>query len=289
MDLGTVGIWWSGTWSTEGGGPASGAAVMEGLGYGALWSSGGFEAGFPARFSRLLGATDHLAVASGIISIWHATSAQVAEGADALETAHPGRFLLGLGVSHAPIVTQLGTDYTRPYARMVRYLDQLDEHGRAVASDRRVLAALGPRMLTLAAERAAGAHPYFVPVEHLARARALVGPEPLLAPELAVVLEADPATARATARGYTAGYLGLPNYVGNLRTLGFDDDDLEGGGSDRLVDAVVAWGDSAAIAERVRQFHDAGADHVCIQVVADRAAGFPLRAYREVRSALPGR
>ncbi len=289
MELGTVGVWWSGTWSSEGDGAASAATDMEALGYGALWSSGGFEAGFPARFSRLLDATDHVTVASGIISIWHVTPAQVAEGADALETADPGRFLLGLGVSHAPIVTQLGTDYTRPYARMVGYLDQLDDQGRAVASDRRVLAALGPRMLTLAAERAAGAHPYFVPVEHVARARALVGPEPLLAPELAVVLEADPATARATARGYTAGYLGLPNYVDNLRRLGFDDRDVEGGGSDRLVDAVVAWGDPAAIAERVRQFHDAGADHVCLQVVADPSIGFPVGAYHELRSALTGR
>ena len=262
---------------------------MEALGYGALWSSGGFEAGFPARFSRLLDATDHVTVASGIISIWHVTPAQVAEGADALETADPGGSSSAWVSATLPSSPSWAPTTPAPTPGWSGYLDQLDGQGRAVASDRRVLAALGPRMLTLAAERAAGAHPYFVPVEHLARARSLVGPEPLLATELAVVLEADPEAARATARGYTTGYLGLPNYVENLRTLGFDDDDVEGGGSDRLVDAVVAWGDPAAIAERVRQFHDAGADHVCLQVVVDRAAGFPLGAYREIRSALPGR
>jgi probable F420-dependent oxidoreductase len=142
-------------------------------------------------------------------------------------------------------------------------------------------------MLTLAAERAAGAHPYFVPVEHIARARDLMGPGPLLAAELAVVLEVDPEVARARAREYTAGYLRLANYADNLKSLGFGDD-LEGGGTDRLVDAVVAWGDTTSIAERVRAFHDAGADHVCVQVVSDRSAGFPLDAYRQLASAVVG-
>ena len=140
-------------------------------------------------------------------------------------------------------------------------------------------------MLELAAARAAGAHPYFVPVEHTARARDILGPGPLLAPEVAVVLEEDPARAREIARGYTTGYLGLPNYAGNLRILGYDDDDVAGGGSDRLVDAVIAWGDAAAVAERVREHRDAGADHVCLQVVADYAA-FPLAQYRELAAAL---
>jgi len=288
MELGKVGIWWSGTWSGADGAHGAAAAEMESLGYGALWCSGGFDLGFPSRFGRLLDATEHIPVASGILSIWHANPAQAADGAAALEVAHPGRFLLGLGASHAPVVEQLGTEYALPYTRMVHYLDELDVHGPAVARDRRVLAALGPRMLTLAAERAAGAHPYFVPVEHVARARDLIGPGPLLAPELAVVLEVDPAVARATAREYTAGYLRLPNYANNLRSLGFDDDDLEGGGSDRLVDAVLAWGDTTTIAERVRSFHDAGADHVCVQVVTDRSQGFPFDAYRELGAALLG-
>ena len=288
MELGKAGIWWSGTWSGPDRSPGAAATEMESLGYGTLWSSGGFEPGFPDRFGRLLDATEQLAVASGILSIWHATPEQVADGAAALEVAHPGRFLLGLGTSHTPIVEQLGTEYVHPYARMVHYLDELDALGPAVAADRRVLAALGPRMLTLATERAAGAHPYFVPVEHVARARRLVGPGPLLAPELAVVPEVDRLVARATAREYAAGYLRLPNYTNNLRTLGFDDDDLEGGGSDRLVDAVVAWGDAATIVDRVRAFQDAGADHVCVQVVADRSQGFPFDAYRELGSALIG-
>jgi probable F420-dependent oxidoreductase len=288
MEFGTVGIWWSGTWSGSDGAPGAAAAEMESLGYGALWSSAGFEPGFPGRFGMLLDATEHLSVASGILSIWHATPAQAADGAAALDVAHPGRFLLGLGASHAPVVEQLGTAYAYPYSRMVHYLDQLDALGPAVAPDRRVLAALGPRMLTLAAERAAGAHPYFVPVDHVARARDLIGPGPLLAPEVAVVLEVDPVVARATAREYTVGYLRLPNYANTLRSLGFDDDDLEGGGSDRLVDAVVGWGDTSTIAERVRAFHDAGADHVCVQVVADRSQGFPFDAYRELGPALLG-
>jgi probable F420-dependent oxidoreductase len=285
-DLGAVGIWWSGTWSGEDGTRGAAAGEMESIGYGALWSSGGLDAGFPDRFGRLLAASDHLPVASGIISIWHATPAQVAAGAAALEVDCPGRFLLGLGASHAPLVEALGSDYTRPYARMVSYLDELDDLGPEVAVHRRVLAALGPRMLTLAAARSAGAHPYFVPVEHVARARGLMGPGPLLAPELAVVLDADPTTARATARGYTEGYLRLPNYANNLRTLGFDADDLQGAGSDRLVDAVMAWGDTAAVADRVRAFHDAGADHVCVQVVADRTEGFPSAAYRSLAHTL---
>jgi probable F420-dependent oxidoreductase len=143
-------------------------------------------------------------------------------------------------------------------------------------------------MLTLAAERAAGAHPYFVPVEHVDGARRLMGPGPLLAPEVAVVVESDPAVARAVARGYTEGYLGLPNYADNLRRLGYGDEDLAGAGSDRLVDAVVAWGDPAAIADRVRSYHQAGADHVCLQVVVDRSAGFPLDAYRSLAAVLFG-
>ncbi|MGD0311909.1 MAG: TIGR03620 family F420-dependent LLM class oxidoreductase [Acidimicrobiales bacterium] len=289
MELGKVGVWWSGTWSGGDGTPGAAAAEVEALGYSALWSSAGLDPGVPDRFGRLLAATTRVPVASGILSVWHATPAQAATAAAALDAEHPGRFVLGLGASHAPLVEPLGDPYVRPYSRMVRYLDELDDLGPSVASDRRMLAALGPRMLTLAAERAAGAHPYFVPVEHTDRARRIMGPTALLAPELAVVLEADPVTARSVARGYTEGYLGLPNYINNLRSLDFTDDDLEGGGSDRLVDAIVAWGDAPTIAERVRAFHDAGADHVCIQVVADRSEGFPLAAYRELATVLVDR
>ena len=167
---------------------------------------------------------------------------------------------------------------------MVAYLDALDALDVPVPPERRVLAALGPRMLGLAAARAAGAHPYFVPVEHTARARGILGRGPLLAPEVAVVLETDATRARELARAYAATYLHLPNYTNNLRTLGFGDDDIGGGGSDRLIDAVIPWGDVATIARRVREHHDAGADHVCVQVVAGREA-FPLDRYRELARA----
>jgi probable F420-dependent oxidoreductase len=258
------------------------AAELEALGYTTLWSSGGFGPGLSPHFERLLAATTRLAVASGIVSIWHAAPEDIAPAVTDLEARYPGRFVLGLGASHAP----LAEDYSRPYSRMVRYLDDLDTGGSAAAADRRLLAALGPRMLELARTRAAGAHPYFVPVEHTARARQVLGEGPLLAPEVAVVLERDGAKARERARTYTAGYLTLPNYTNNLRTLGFEDQDLAGGGSDRLVDAIVAWGDVDAIAARVRQHFQAGADHVCVQVVSAVPASFPMEPYRELAPAL---
>jgi probable F420-dependent oxidoreductase len=176
-------------------------------------------------------------------------------------------------------------DYSRPYGHVVEYLDGLDEKG-VVGKDQRVLAALGPRMLALAGSRSAGAHPYFVPVEHTARAREILGAGPLLAPEVTVVLETDPSRARELARSFTTRYLTLPNYTNNLRTFGFGDEDLAGGGSDRLVDAIVAWGDVETIAGRVRAHHQAGADHVCLQVVSDGRQTFPLAEYRELAPAL---
>lgn len=274
-------MWWSGSWRDTDDDAVDVAAELESLGYSALWSSGGFEPGLSAHFGSLLAATTHMAVASGIVSIWRAEPEDVARGAADLEARYPGRFLLGLGASHAPLVET----YSRPYAHMVSYLDALDEGGSAVAKDRRVLAALGPRMLRLARDRSAGAHPYFVPVEHTARARAELGDGPLLAPEVTVVLERDPTTARDVARTFTAGYLTLPNYTNNLRTFGFGDDDLAGGGSDRLVDAVVFWGDVDVIAAHVREHFDAGADHVCVQVISSHRS-FPLARYRQLAPAL---
>ncbi len=280
MQLGTVGVWWSGSWAVEGRPDADTGAELEAMGYGALWSSGGYEPGLSPRFGRLLEATAALVVASGIVSIWATTPEEIAEAVADVEAKHPGRFLLGLGASHAA----LAEGYERPYAHTVAFLDALDAAEPTVPADRRVLAALGPRMLELAAERSAGAHPYFVPVEHTAMARRVMGEGPLLAPELTVVLEPDPTTARQLARTFTPGYLGLPNYADNLRRFGFDDDDLAGGGSDRLVDAVVAWGAVDAIAARVGEHRAAGADHVCLQVV-DGGSGFPLEAYRALAAA----
>jgi len=274
-------VWWSGSWRVKDDESVDVAAELESLGYGTLWSSGGFEPGLSAHFGRLLGATTSMAVASGIVSIWRAPPAGLGPAARDLDARYPGRFVLGLGASHAPLVET----YARPYAHMVGYLDALDDGDAAVAPDRRVLAALGPRMLRLARDRAAGAHPYFVPVEHTARARAELGPGPLLAPEVTVVLERDRTTARQVARTFTARYLTLPNYTNNLRTLGFDDDDLTGGGSDRLVDAVVCWGDLEAIVPRVREHFAAGADHVCVQVVSPPSS-FPMAQYRRLAPAL---
>jgi probable F420-dependent oxidoreductase len=282
MDLGRVGVWWSGTWRDPGQPDRSVAPELEALGYGALWSSGRFDPGLSPHFEKLLAATDHVPVASGIVSIWAGAPEDVGPAVAALEDRFPGRFLLGLGASHGVAVA----DYTRPYSKMVAYLDALDALATPVPPERRVLAALGPRMLELATARSAGAHPYFVPVEHTARARDILGREPLLAPEVAVVLETDPARARELARGYAHTYLNLPNYTENLRTLGFGDDDIGGGGSDRLIDAVIPWGDAETIAAAVAAHHHAGADHVCVQVVADREAAFPLDGYRALAAIL---
>jgi probable F420-dependent oxidoreductase len=250
-----------------------------------LWSSGGFDPGLSPIFGQLLASTARIAVASGIVSMWTGAPVDVGAAVADLESRFPGRFLLGLGASHAPMVS----DYTRPYSRMVDYLDALDALATPVPVDRRALAALGPRMLELAARRTAGAHPYFVPVEHTARARSILGPAALLAPEVAVVLEADAAAARALAREYASLYLALPNYTQNLRTFGFDDEDIDAGGSDRLIDAVIPWGDAATLAARIREHHDAGADHVCLQVIsASGRNGFPLAEYRELAGVLFG-
>jgi probable F420-dependent oxidoreductase len=281
MDLGRVGVWWSRSWRLKEEPELDVARELESLGYTALWSSGGFDPGLSPHFERLLASTDHVPVASGIVSIWAAAPEEIGAAVADLEARFPGRFLLGLGASHAPIVK----DYARPYSRMVAYLNALDALETPVPPERRVLAALGPRMLELSATRAAGAHPYFVPLEHTARARDILGPGPLLAPEVAVVLETDHARARELARGYAAGYLGLPNYTGNLRTLGYGDDDIAGGGSDRLIDAVIPWGDAATVAARIREHHDAGADHVCIQVIAD-GGEVPLGEYAELSEEL---
>src|ERR1700722_7984280 len=206
MDIGKRGIWFSGSWRVEDS-SVDVAQEMEALGYSALWSSGRFDPGLSKHFERQLAATNHVVVASGIVSIGRSPPQEIAAAAAELDSRYPGRFLLGLGASHAPVVQ----DYTRPYSHMVDYLDGLDLGGPSVAKDRRVLAALRPRMLELASERSAGAHPYFVPVEHTARARSLLGPGPLLAPEVTVVLERDSGKARELARTFTGTYLGLPN------------------------------------------------------------------------------
>ncbi len=284
LDLGRIGVWWSGSWHDADDRSLNVAGELESLGYGTLWSSGGFEQGLAPRFAELLAGTQRCTVASGIASIWTTTPSDIGPAVTELEDRYDDRFVFGIGASHALVVQ----DYTRPYSRMVEYLDGLDALERPFPAERRMLAALGPRMLQLAKERAAGAHPYFVPVEHTAYAREMLGAGPLLATEVAVVLETDRTAALELARRYAGIYLPLPNYTNNLRRFGYTDDDIEGGGSDRLIEAVIPWGDADTIAERVRAHLEAGADHVCVQVVADFDK-FPTAQYRALAPALLGR
>lgn len=234
------------------------AAELQELGYGTAWLGGSSA---PVHALPLLEKTDRLIVGTSIQSIWQYDAEESAAGYAEVKAAHPGRFLLGLGMSHAKLAEQ----YRRPYSALVEYLDALDAAG--VPAGRRVLAALGPKTVRLSGERSLGAIPYLVTPEHTARARELLGQEPLLAPEFAVVLESDPARARELARGHLEMYLQLPNYTSNFQRLGFSEDDLRDGGSDRLIDALYAWGDDDTIREKVNAFLTAGADHVALQVV----------------------
>ncbi|SCF23080.1 TIGR03620 family F420-dependent LLM class oxidoreductase [Micromonospora chokoriensis] len=261
------------------------ATELEELGYSRIWFSGGFGENVAPRFREILDGTTRIGVASGIVSIWHSSPPEVAAFVQDAQVAHPGRFLLGLGASHAVLVEGNGTDYRKPYSRMVDYLDGLDAAG--VAPERRILAALGPRMLDLSRDRSAGAHPYFVPVEHTVEARAAIGPDRLLAPEVAVVLDADATTARATARQYANLYLALPNYTNNLRRFGWTDEDFAGGGSDRLIDALIPWGTVEKVAAGLEKHYQAGADEVAIQVLnGGDATTFPADAFRALAAAL---
>ncbi|MEV4119700.1 LLM class F420-dependent oxidoreductase [Micromonospora sp. NPDC049645] len=261
------------------------AAELEELGYARIWFSGGFGENVAPRFREILDGTTRIGVASGIVSIWHSSPPETAAFAQDAERAHPGRFLLGLGASHAVLVEGSGTDYRKPYSRMVDYLDGLDAAG--LAPERRILAALGPRMLELSRDRSAGAHPYFVPAEHTAEARAAIGPDRLLAPEVAVVLDPDATTARATARQYTSGYLALPNYTNNLRRFGWTDEDFAAGGSDRLVDALIPWGSVETVAAGLEKHYQAGADEVAIQVLnGGDVTTFPADAFRSLAAVL---
>ncbi|MFC3499738.1 LLM class F420-dependent oxidoreductase [Micromonospora krabiensis] len=261
------------------------ATELEELGYSRIWFSGGFGENVAPRFREILDGTKHIGVASGIVSIWHSSPSEVAEFAQDAERAHPGRFLLGVGASHAVVVEGSGTSYRRPYTRMVEYLDGLDAAG--LPAERRILAALGPRMLELARDRSAGAHPYFAPAEHTAEARAAIGPDRLLAPEVAVVVDPDPTTARATARQYASRYLALPNYTNNLRRFGFTDEDFAGGGSDRLIDALIPCGGAEEVAAGLEKHYQAGADEVAIQVLnGGDDMTFPADSFRALAAAV---
>jgi probable F420-dependent oxidoreductase len=241
------------------------AQGLDELGYGAIWI-GGSQGGALDGVERTLAATSRLTVATGIVNIWKDDAATIAASYHRLAAAYPERFLLGVGAGHPEAISQ----YTKPYDALVQYLDQLDAAG--VPSSQRALAALGPKVLRLAADRTAGAHPYLVTPEHTRQARELLGRGVLLAPEQHVIIDTDLAAARELARRALTPYLNLTNYTSNWRRLGFTDDDIADGGSDRLVDGVLALGDVHEVAERITAHLDAGADHVCIQLIAPQGA-----------------
>jgi probable F420-dependent oxidoreductase len=236
------------------------AKEIEALGYGAVWVGGSPPAELD-WVEPILEQTTTLQVATGIVNIWTAAAGPVAESFHRIESAYPGRFLLGIGVGHP----EAHQEYRKPIDALTDYLDKLDEYG--VPKDRRVVAALGPKVLKLSAERSAGAHPYLTTPEHTAEARKLIGPAAFLAPEHKVVMTTDAERARAVGRKALGVYLNLANYLNSWKRLGFTDDDVAKPGSDRLVDAVVAYGTPDAIAARLKEHVAAGADHVPVQVL----------------------
>lgn len=291
MELGRLGVWtFLDLMSAE---EAAGfVRQVEALGYSTLWLPEAIGRD-PFTFLGYLAArTERLQFATGIANIYARDPMTMRAIQQTMAELSGGRFVLGLGVSHSHLVTGVrGHEYKKPIPAMREYLTAMQGAlYRAVepASEAPiVLAALRPAMLRLAREQARGAHPYFVTPEHTKRAREILGPGAWLAPEQKVLLDTDPARARATARATMQIYLGLPNYQNNLKWLGFEDADLADGGSDRLVDAIVAWGDEAAIAARIQAHHDAGADHVCIQPL--RADGIPGPDLRVLEALAPSR
>jgi probable F420-dependent oxidoreductase len=267
------------------------AAELEELGYGAVWLPEVAGRDPFVHLALILSATRTLIGATGIANIWARDAVATSGAVKGLTEAFPERMLLGLGVSHQNLVGDLrGHNYDKPLTAMRNYLDGMDKAPylaqRPTTPVRRVLAALRPRMLRLAAERTDGAHPYFVTAEHTARARETLGAGPLLCPEQAVVLESDPDSARAIGREYTKVYLSQPNYVNSILELGFTEADLADGGSDKFVDALVAWGDADQIVARVREHLDAGADHVAVQALPATKRGVPEEQWRDLAPAL---
>jgi probable F420-dependent oxidoreductase len=289
--LGPVGVWLGALMTASVPDERAAARTIETLGYGSLFVGeriGGKDA--MAHQALLLGATDHIVTGTGIANVWARHPAALEGGSALLGAAYPGRFIVGMGISHAPMVNLSGQTYERPLEHMAAYLDAMELAAEEPPAGKRrvphVLAALRPRMLTLARERADGAHPYFVPTSHTVLAREALGPDKLLLPEQAVVLAVDPSDARRIARGHMAVYLKLPNYVNNLKHLGYSDEDMADGGSDRLVDAIVAWGDEQTILGRVRDHLDGGADHVLVQPLG--ALDAALLQLGQLASALVG-
>jgi probable F420-dependent oxidoreductase len=276
VQLGKVGIWslvhlWQGKGDV--------AAELERLGFGTLWL-GGSPSGDLAIVEEILDATSTLTVATGIVNVWAEPAETVAASYHRIAAKHPDRFLLGIGASHKLMNSQ----YEKPYSKLVSYVDELTAAG--VPKSGLALAALGPKVLQLSAERTAGAHPYLTTPEHTKQARDILGEGPLLAPEIAVVLSTDVAESRAIAREYLRLYLQLPNYTNNFLRLGFTEEDFADGGSDRLVDALLPQGGPDVVLAKVAEHHDAGADHVNIQVLTADGS-LSLEGFRALGAALP--
>lgn len=289
--LGRIGVWSFALETMPAAEEREAAAEIESLGYRGIWIPEAVDSREVfSHASWILSSTERVAVASGIANIWARDPSAMANGWRMLSDAYPGRFVLGIGVSHASSVARRGGSYERPYSAMRAYLDAMDRAPSSApepeTTPRMILAALGPKMLELAAERAHGVHPYFVPVEHTAFARRRLGSGPVLAVEQTVVLESDPVQARRVARGFALDYLQTENYARNLKRMGWTDGDVVGQGSDALIDAVIAWGDVDRVASRVRQHLEAGADHVCVQVVGEDELDPCLPQLRELAPAL---
>jgi probable F420-dependent oxidoreductase len=287
IQLGRVGIWTRQFEEQPAAKAQEAAHELEELGYGAIWFGEAAGREVLANSGILLAGTKRIVIATGIANIYARDAVAMASGQKTLAEAYPNRFLLGLGVSHIPLVEKLrGHRYEKPVATMRAYLEAMDRAPYSAPAPAtkppRVLAALGPKMMELSGQLADGAHPYNVNVQHSAEARKILGPSPYLCPELAVVLETNAERARGIARAFLGFYLTLPNYANNFLRMGFTEDDFKDGGSNKLIDAIVAWGDLDAIRKRIREHHDAGADHVCIQVLTADPKALPLKEWREL-------
>ncbi|HEX4360979.1 MAG TPA: TIGR03620 family F420-dependent LLM class oxidoreductase [Pseudonocardia sp.] len=285
MELGTLGIWSMQLRDARRDGVREAVAELDALGFGTLWIPGLDGKGVFDDVDALLAAAPRVAVALGVLAVWGQHPADVGRTIAELDAAHGPRTLLGLGVSSPESAAAVGQEWGNPLDTMSNYLDELAATEHPVTRDRLLLGALGPRMARLAATRTAGLHPFLVPAEYSEVQRAQLGAEALVAPHLAVVLDTDPARARDIARAGIGFFFGLPAYRANLARFGFGDDDVADGGSDRLVDAVVAHGDLAAVAGRIRRHLDAGADHVALHVLTGDN-DLPRAQWRELATLL---
>ena len=289
-DLGRIGLWTFALDVQPMAKAQEAAAEIDELGFGTVWLPEAIGREIFTSSALILSATKNINVASGIASIAARSAHTMQSGWKTLSEAFPGRFVLALGVSHSHMVTKLHKlSYDKPYSNMVEYLDIMDKSPYAAAAPQvpmyRMIGALGPKMLQLSAERGVGAHPYFTTPQHTVEARALLGAKPLIAPEIAVIFETDKDKARETARKFMSTYTRLPNYANSLMRLGFTQDDVTNQ-SDRLVDEIVTWGSLDKIAARIKEHHDAGANHVCVQVLTHNPLELPMAGWRELSALL---